>query len=120
MITTNKNLNEAVYKLADKPLNDGYQLEAIHEYTDQIGQALYWRIRLKHSTTGVKWIRPVHLNVNNYCLGEPKYLEEKPLYRLHEIISRSDETLMVCEGEWCADNLAKLGILATTTGSSSS
>ncbi len=120
MITTNKNFNESIYKLADKALNDGYQLEAIHEYTDQIGQALYWRIRLKHPTTGVKWIRPVYLKANKYCLGEPKNLERKPLYRLHEIISRPDEIVMVCEGEWCADNLAKLGVLVTTSGAANS
>jgi len=57
---------------------------------------------------------------DGFTLGEPEYLEGKPLYRLHDLTARSDDTVIVTEGEWCADALAKAGVLATTSGGADS
>ena len=32
--------------------------------------------------------------------GEPEFPQGKPLYRLHDLVSRPGETVIVCEGEW--------------------
>ncbi len=52
--------------------------------------------------------------------GEPEYLEGKPLYRLHDLASRPDDPVIVVEGEWCSDALARAGALATTSGAADS
>ncbi|MDQ3581172.1 MAG: DUF3987 domain-containing protein [Pseudomonadota bacterium] len=53
-------------------------------------------------------------------LGEPEYPDGKPLYCLHELAARPEETVWLVEGEWCADSLAKVGVLATTSGAADS
>lgn len=111
---------DAARRLAAKAIGDGFRPEALHEYTDQDGKPLYWRIRLKHPTTGEKWIRPMELGKEGYRLREPQYPQGKPLYHLHDLVSRSDEPVIVCEGEWCADALGKLGLLSTTSGAADS
>lgn len=115
-----KTPHEAADFLAKSQLATGYQHEALHEYTDKDGKALYWRIRLKHPETNDKWIRPMQLTQKGYTLKEPPYPEGKPLYRLHELVSRPQEPVIICEGELCADTLATLGLLATTSGSAES
>src|SRR5680860_1130249 len=103
-----------------RPIREGFKPQALHEYTDQDGTPLHWRIRLKNPDTGDKWIRPMKLNGEGYVLGEPEYPEGKPLYRLHDLATRPDDPVIVCEGEWCADALAKAGALATTSGAADS
>ncbi|MGH8586208.1 MAG: AAA family ATPase [Gammaproteobacteria bacterium] len=111
---------QAARRLAASAIRDGYKPEALHAYTDPDGNTLHWRIRLKHPDTKDKWIRPMRLNGVGFELGEPEYPEGKPLYRLHELAARLDEQVLVCEGELCADALAKLGALATTSGAADS
>lgn len=112
---------EAARELADGPLHRGYLFEALHTYTDARGQAVFWRIRLKHPESGDKWIRPMKRDGDGYAVGEPGHPPEgKPLYRLHELVARPDEPVFLVEGEWCADKLAALGLQATTTGGADS
>jgi len=117
---TTETPQQAARRLAASALREGYQQQALHEYTNPNGEALHWRIRLKHSDHGDKWIRPMKLNAVGYVLGEPDYPDGKPLYRLHELMGRLADAVIVCEGEWCADALSKIGVLATTSGAADS
>jgi hypothetical protein len=40
----------AARRLMANKLKEGYTPEALHTYTDTEGNALYWRIRLKHQS----------------------------------------------------------------------
>lgn len=109
---------QAARRLSAPTLQKGYLPKALHEYQDSKGNPLYWRIRCEH-LDGKKWIRPMRLNGNGYELGEPEYTV-KPLYRLAEIASNTEATVWVVEGEKCVDALSRLGVIATTSGASSS
>lgn len=103
-----------------KPIADGYKVQALHTYTDPDGNPTHWRIRLKHPATGGKWIRPMRRTDAGFDLKQPDYPNGTPLYRLHELADRLDEPVLIVEGETCADALAKLDALATTSGSADS
>jgi hypothetical protein len=111
---------EAARRLASFMLEKGYLPEALHEYTDREGNVLYWKIRLKHPVTGEKWIRPMKWDGASYVLGEPTFLSGKPLYNLHQLHQRPNEVVYLTEGEKCADELGKRGLLATTSGAADS
>lgn len=114
-------LQEAVYRLTQKLIAQGYKQEALHEYKDSKGNILYWRIRLKNSESGEKWIRPLKgMNGIGYSLGEPEFSHKKPLYNLHGLTEQSDAWVWIVEGEWCADALISMGILASTSGAADS
>ena len=113
-------LQQAARRLAAGAIREGFKPQALHEYSDRDGKPLHWRIRLKNPDTGDKWIRPIRLTGEGYTLGEPEYPDGKPLYRLHDLATRPDDPVIVCEGEWCADALAKAGALATTSGAADS
>lgn len=116
-----KPIIKAACCLSNNQIDKGYQFEALHEYTDAQGHALYWRIRLKHPATGDKWIRPMYLDSQQgYTLGEPKFQYGKPLYNLLSLYEHPQAIVIICEGEWCVDKLKALGITATTSGSSTS
>ncbi len=117
---TSETPKQAARRLAAAEISGGYKPEALHEYTDAKGEALHWRIRAKHPDTGDKWIRPMKLNGESYTLGEPEYPEGKPLFRLHALTRRPGDPVFVVEGEWAADHLMKLGVLATTSGAADS
>jgi len=122
---TNKTLNEtpkdAARRLADKSISEGFKPEALHDYTDEIGKTLHWRIRLKNPITKEKWIRPMkYCNEKGYIIGEPEYPNGKPLYNLHHLTTDKNSPVIICEGESCVDSLKKIGILATTSGSADS
>ena len=102
-------LQQAARRLAAGAIREGFKPQALHEYSDRDGKPLHWRIRLKNPDTGDKWIRPIRLTGEGYTLGEPEYPDGKPLYRLHDLATRPDDPVIVCEGEWCADALAKAG-----------
>ncbi len=111
----------AAQRLAASAIRKGFEWEAMHTYTDCNGSALFWRARAKHPGTGEKWIRPMRRAGIDYALREPEFPGgKKPLYHLHEIV-RADSVLPVffVEGEGKVDALAKLGMLATTSGSAS-
>jgi uncharacterized protein (DUF927 family) len=112
---------DAARRLAAGALRDGFEFQALHAYTDLDAKPLYWRIRAKHPETGKKWIRPMTRTGKGYALREPeKPALGRPLYRLHELVLRPDDVVIVTEGESKADRLAALGLLATTSGSADS
>jgi DNA primase len=85
------------------------QIESEHPYTTIDGDMVQVVFRCK--TTDGKTFRPVHLTDAGYVLGAaPK---PWPLYRLREIAGA--EMVVVCEGEKCADILARYGFAATTS-----
>lgn len=112
---------DAARRLAAGALREGYRPEALHEYRDAEGVPLFWRIRLKRAD-GTKWIRPMCDNGGGFRIGEPPApADGKLLYRLDAIAAADPAaTVIVVEGEWTADALAKLGMLATTSGSADS
>jgi 5S rRNA maturation endonuclease (ribonuclease M5) len=119
-------IKQAAQVLTIKQQNAGYSLDpqhggAVHVYDDADGAILYARIRLKHAN-GDKHIRPIKRNERGaWVMGEPPKPEAgKPLYNLHALHARNNESVMIVEGEYCADRLMELGILATTSGGASS
>ncbi|CBA16128.1 AAA family ATPase [Xanthomonas albilineans] len=102
-------------------LAEGYQPTGLHEYRDAQGNPVFWRARCKHPD-GRKEIRPFRWNGTRYVPGEPPAPPEgKVLYRLPELLAANPGAIVyVVEGEACADVLAALGLLTTTSGSSSS
>lgn len=112
----------AARRLAASAIRQGMRPVGLHIYTQPNGEPVFWRIRCKHSETGEKWIRPMHWTGTEYAIGEPPApATGKLLYRLHELEGAADGAVVyVVEGEACADALARLGLLATTSGSASS
>jgi putative DNA primase/helicase len=119
-MTLHETPKQAAKRLAAGAIRDGYMPEALHAYTAVDGKALYWRIRAKNPQTGEKWIRPMKVNGEGFTLGEPVFPDGKPLYRLPDLTVRVSDTVVITEGEWCADALGKLGILTTTSGAADS
>lgn len=117
MIETPK---EAARRLSAHIIAKGFKPVALHTYTDTQGEPLYYRIRVKHPETGEKWIRPIKLNGAGFELGEPKFKNGKPLYALHRIVSNPDAAVWIVEGEGKADALNKLGLVASTSGGTTS
>lgn len=111
---------QAARRLSASAIWDGFQPQALHEYTDAAGGVLFWRVRLKNPTTEEKWIRPMHLGDAGFELGEPKFSNGKPLYRLHCLTADTAAPAFIAEGEVCADRLAALGLCATTSGGAGS
>lgn len=110
----------AAERLSLAKRGQGYEHEALHTYTGANGAPLYWRIRYRHPESDEKWIRPMRKNGDTFELGEPSFPNGKPLYRLYDLQLRPDETVYLVEGEWCADHMHKLGLLATTSGGAGS
>lgn len=116
----NETPQEAARRLSASMIIKGFKPTGLHAYTDNIGNPLYWRIRLNHPDTGEKWIRPMKLNGGGYELGEPRFAASKPLYALPHIASHHDATVWIVEGEQKADALNNLGLVASTSGGATS
>ena len=113
---------QAARRLSVGAVRDGYQQKALHEYQHTDGTPAFWRIRMKHPETGDKWIRPMYLNESGeYVLGEPPApASGKLLYNLPALLADAAAPVWVVEGESCADKLAELGLIVTTSGSADS
>ena len=111
----------AARRILSRALSDGYKPTGLHCYRDADGTPLFWRARCKHPD-GRKEIRPFHWDGAEYVIGEPPApATGKVLYRLPELLAADPAApVWIVEGEACADALAKLGLIATTSGSSSS
>lgn len=121
MTILNETAKEAACRLSQKAINQGFQPEALHEYTDRTGNPLHWRIRLKNPNTDEKWIRPMRYdNDAGHLLEEPNYINGKPLYNLHRLLSQEKGPVIIVEGELCVDRLTRLGALSTTSGGAGS
>jgi len=107
-------------RFADGKIRERYRPDALHEYTDPDNNPLHWRIRLKHPDTGAKWVRPMMRTGAGFSLKQPDYPNGTPLFRLHELANQPDAPIWIVEGETCADALADIGLLATTSGSADS
>ena len=117
--STTEEARQVAEKLLSHFLSKGYSITALHQYTNEEGNPLFWRVRLDHPEKG-KEIRPIALIDVEWKIKEPKFPNGTPLYNLHEIHKRPDETVWIVEGEKCADALMTLGILSTTSGGSTS
>jgi hypothetical protein len=111
----------AARRLTASQAAQGYKPDALHEYRAADGSPLYWRIRMSHPTKP-KWIRPMHRDGSRFVLGEPQASANgKPVYRLPELGAADPSVpVLIVEGEKCADALAQLGVVATTSGGASS
>lgn len=112
---------DAARRLSAGARRDGFKPSALHCYRDADGNPVYWRIRCKHPD-GRKWIRAMHWNGAEYVASEPPApAEGKPLYQLSELLSADPAALVwIVEGETCVENLTKVNIVATTSGSCTS
>lgn len=115
-------VQEQARKVAKKQIAEGFALLAVHQYTSADGQPLYWKIRAKHPDTGEKFIRAFHWTGSAFKASEPDHPDTgKPLYGLHGIAQADPAAVVwITEGEQKADALNALGLVATTTGGSSS
>ena len=85
-------------RLARSAIRGEFKPEALHAYTDEKGEPLFWRIRAR-LPDGSKWIRPMRRNGNGCEFGEPEFPNGKPLYRLHELAARPGVPCWYVEGE---------------------
>ena len=123
-----EDVKAAARDFARESLAKGFIWEALHEYVDENGTPLYWKIRLKHPETKEKWIRPMCLNGHGYEPRKPDFTTGAPLYMLADIVARPEAVLWITEGEWAADRLNKkfrqLGVygehIASTSGGATS
>ena len=111
---------DAARRLFAREIAAGAKPEALHLYTDADDKPLFYVARLRKAD-GDKIVRPMVLDGAQYKLGRgDKPPAGWPLYRLPELLADPAARVWIVEGEACADALAKLGIMATTSGSSSS
>ncbi len=112
---------DAARRLAAEAVKGSFRPEALHAYHDASGAPIFWRWRVRCGD-GRKVMRPMYWNGCAYVPGEPKPpAEGKPLYRLPDLLGADrDVPVVVVEGELCADALAHLGLVATTSGSATS
>jgi hypothetical protein len=110
---------DAARRLSGGKLRDGYKPTALYRYNADDGSPWVWRIRCDHPTRG-KWMRPMHFDGMQYVIGEPPAPKDgKPLYSPPYPLIDTDPVFVV-EGEGKADALAKLGMIAVTSGSCTS
>ena len=99
-------IREAAHNFARNAQIANADEKALHTYTDASGNPLYWRIRLKNTATGEKWIRPFHFDGQEFVLREPPAPETgKPLYALHLLALHPNALVLIVEGEKAADAL---------------
>ena len=84
-------------------------VEAIHRYHGLDGSCTFAVVRIR--TAEDKTFRPLNLKAGRWHVGDPDHL--LLLYRLREILTQP--TVVVVEGEKCADQAGELGIPATTS-----
>ncbi len=86
----------------------GREILATYDYTDERGGLLYQCVR--YAPKDFRQRRPDGAGGWQWSLNGTR----RVLYRLPELLARSDELVFIVEGEKDADNLARLGLLATT------
>lgn len=108
---------QAARRLAQAAVRGTFTPEALHEYQLADRSTWCWRWRVR-TLDGEKVMRPMHWNGSAYVAGEPPApAEGKPLYHLTELLAADPAALVwIVEGEWCADHLHRLGLVATTSG----
>lgn len=112
---------------ADK---QAYEYQYTSQYTDDDGNFIYAKPRFKNITAGKKWIRVFSLDGGGkWQMKEPDFKSayragkgKKPLYLLPTLTNKAtaDDPIYIFEGEQKADLAHRLGLIATTSGSSGS
>jgi len=126
--------------LHSRAIADGAVL-TLHTYTDAHGQPVYWKTRAKNHTTAKKEMRAFCVNDGRlnpdtgkplsrgqFLDREPKFSDvypigngDKPLYRLHELLSGdAGQSAWLLEGEEIVNTLIDIGLTATTGGAANS
>jgi len=103
-------------------LEGGWTKSGFYTYQKANGDFSHAKIRLNQpaGSNEKKWIRPISFNGKEWVIKEPDFEDGKPLYLLPSIVNNLDATVYVVEGEKCVDALAKLGLIATTSGAADS
>jgi hypothetical protein len=129
VIPNTEQIKEFARSFAEKSKVESPDEQALHAYTDVSGNPLYWRVRVKNTGTGEKWIRPFYHDGKKFKSGEPPKPDAgKPLYGLHLMYARSEALVWIAEGEKAADALntafaawnVDMQHVATTSGGMSS
>ena len=110
-------------KIAASKQNQGFKFIDLHIYTDENGNFIYAKLRLKNSETGEKFIRSISMDNNgDWQTKEPDFSQLypegrglKPLYKLEQL-AKNITPIYFFEGEQKADMAVKLGFNGTTTG----
>lgn len=111
---------QAARRLAQAVVHGPFTPEGLHEYQHADSTPAFWRWRVR-KPDGEKVMRPMHWNGSTFVAGEPEApAEGKLLYRLPGLLADTTALVWIVEGEKCADVLHKLGLVATTSGGSSS
>jgi len=116
---SSKDARQAARNLTQQKIKQGYKPTGFYEYPDGNGNFIFWKFRLDHPEHG-KWIRPLSYIGGEWVLKEPEFDKGKPVYRQLGVLLDSDADVWIVEGEKCADSLSELGLVAVTSGSSSS
>jgi hypothetical protein len=112
---------QAAHKLFRNLLADGYEITDGYLYCTSDGQRWCWRLRFDHPRKKKEY-RPLRWDGTQYVANEPPTpANGKPLYRLPEVLGADPAALvLIVEGEKCVDNLTRLDLVATTSGSCTS
>ena len=98
-------------RFSDFPLtSQGYTLAAEYDYASPDGEVLYQVLRYEHPTKEKTFLQRRPDGRGGWLSGRG----EPIIYRWQEVAARPSEAVYVVEGEKDADNLAAVGLLATT------
>jgi hypothetical protein len=98
-------------RFSDFPLtSQGYTLAAEYDYATPDGEVLYQVLRYEHPTKDKTFLQRRPDGRGGWLSGRG----EPIIYRWQEVASRPSEAVYIVEGEKDADNLAAVGLLATT------
>lgn len=98
-------------RFSDFPLtSQGYTLAAEYDYAAPDGEVLFQVLRYEHPTKEKTFLQRRPDGRGGWLSGRG----EPTLYKWHNLASRPSEPVYVVEGEKDADNLAAVGLLATT------
>ena len=111
---TNKHNSGDTQKILTKEAITDYlktlgNLETVYKYFDTKGEIAFYVARIK--TTDGKTIRPFMPKGSGFVFGLPA--APRPLYNLPDI--QNSDTVVVVEGEKCADCMKEYGIAAVTS-----
>lgn len=120
MLNTSEAPKQAALRLVRQILARGFHPDGLYEYRAEDGTVIFWRLRLKHPQ-GQKIILPMRCTPSgSFELKEPEFPNGKPLYGLDKLAANPQAPVWSVEGEPKVRALAKLGVLATTSGGASS
>ena len=115
-MTVNDELKRKANELLKDIKSDGYKITGLHEYKDNDGKTLFWRVRAEHPDKG-EIALPMALIDGEWKLEEPEHGENgRPLYNLESLLKVPKAVVIIVEDEVTANCLSKLGMIAVTSG----